>query len=69
MLEKIHKIKCDHCLVREELSPPGMRADEFRKELKGAGWKSRGTLDFCPECKAKGIASKKIMEYRKKHEC
>lgn len=63
MIETWLQVSCDGCDDDDATSfapLPNTTRAEFRKELHSIGWKSFGTLDYCPRC----VASKKHLKRR-----
>ena len=50
MLESSIQYTCDGCGGTEVYAHMNPTEQEVREHLKGYGWKSYGTLDYCPQC-------------------
>lgn len=59
MLETWIQWTCNGCGETEYFMLPDSTRKEVRTHLKGKGWRSYGTLDYCPECVRSGAAKRR----------
>jgi hypothetical protein len=58
MIEVWLQVSCDGCDdpgMVDTSGMPNQTKGEWREWLRSRGWRSYGTLDYCPGCVARGI--------------
>lgn len=62
MLEVWIQWTCNGCGETENTATPNLTRGEVREHLKEGGWRSYGTLDYCPVCVRNGNAKNRITD-------
>lgn len=62
MLETSIQFTCDGCGETEVYYEHDVTRKTVRMYLKERGWKSFGTLDYCPRCITNGNARKRVTD-------
>lgn len=60
MIETWQQYTCEACGDTEYYPEPNATRKDVRADLRKGGWRSFGTLDYCPKCVKQGYAKQRI---------